>query len=337
MEEELEQMMQEALGEEKGLDDDTNTDDSEQEESIDESTDNSEDEDNRENIDEDEGSDDSKDDDINENEGDNSSSENEYDDEADTEDNNNKENNSDFEPVEVSVNGQIISLNSQEELLQYVKSGIQSKSPRQRKSENDQIIEQGKLSQEDLALLIDAKSGNKFAIAKLAKDSNIDIYDISDDAASEYQQTFQANIATEVDEVAQDIMEDVELHAKFKSVVANVPQEFATQIATSPDALRNFAKHVKSGLAQKVIPEAMKQQMLHGGSFMENYAKVGREMTESSKAPEKSKTIRKENPRAESLREKAKSQKGANKGTKTSSSGADIWDLSDEDFKKQYM
>jgi len=325
-------MMQDALDEAQGLDNDTDTNEDQQEESIDESDHDGEDEDNREDIGEDEGSNDPEDDELE----DDTEPEPDEDTSSDT-DNDSEEDSKDFEPVEVNVNGQTISLNSQEELLQYVKNGGVSKPSRSRKSESDQIIEQGKLSQGDLALLIDAKNGNKAAIAKLAKDSGIDIYDIDDDAASQYQQDFQANIATEVDEVAQDIMDDPALHTEFKSVVSSVPEDFAAQIATNPEALRNFAGHIKSGLAQKVIPEAIKQQLLGGGTFIENYARIGREMSNEAKSPEKSKTKRKENPRAEALRAKAKNHKGANKGTKTAMSGDDVWEMSDEDFNSKYM
>ncbi|MCK5665191.1 MAG: hypothetical protein KAI17_16995, partial [Thiotrichaceae bacterium] len=247
------------------------------------------------------------------------------------------ESETDFKPIEVEINGQAISINSKDEMMAFINKGASSMGNKpQRKSENDQIIEQGQLSKADLSLLIDAKNGNKSALAKLAKDSNIDVFDLEDGAAESYQQEFQAQLMTEVDEVAEGIMGDVTLHEEFKRVVNNVPAGFSAELAGNADALRNFSQHVKSGLAQKVIPEAMKQQMLNGGSFMDNYAKIGREMSNAQKAPEASKTTRKENPRAEKLRKRAANHKGSNKGTKTQVSGDDVWNMSSDDFKKQY-
>ena len=335
-EEELEALQAEAMDEFEGETNDTNTDDSQHEESIDASDNKEEIENDGEDSEGNENENDNEDGNELENEDDETYEDN-NDDTSDNSDSNSSENNSNFEPVEVTINGQTISLNSQEELLQFVKKGGSSAKVTSRKSENDQVIEQGKLSQNDLALLIDAKNGNKAAIAKLAKDSGIDIYDIDDDAAAGYKQQFQANIATEVDHVAEDIMQDTQLHESFKQVVSTVPKDFAEVLSTDASALRHFADHVKSGLAQKVIPEAIKQQMLHGGTFLENYAKIGREMSESKEAPEKSKTKRKENPRADNLRKRAANPKSKNKGTRTKVTGDDVWNLSDEDFKKQYM
>jgi len=336
-EEELESLQAEALAEIEGNDDDTNTDDSEFEESTGSSNDDEETEDGGEDSEGDEGENDTEDnEDIDDEDGEDDS---EYDDnEADDTDTNTETNNDDFEAIEVEINGQIISLNSKDEMLAFIKNkGNVGNSTRHRKSQSEQIIEQGELSDSDLALLIDAKKGNKAAIAKLAKQSGVDIYDIDDDAAGTYKQEFQPTFASEVDEVAQDIMEDTQLHTQFQEVVKGIPQDFAQIIATDAKALKNFSRHVKSGLAQKVIPEAIKQQMLYGGSFIDNYSKIGREMSESEQAPEKSKTKRKENPRAKKLRERAKNHKGNNKGTKTKITGEDVWNMSTDDFNKKYM
>ncbi len=334
-EEELEALQAEAMDELEGETNDTDTDDNQHEESTDTSDNEGEIEDDGEDSERNEDEDDYEDGeelDDQEDEDD----EIDDDDTSDNSDSDSSEDSNDFEPVEVTIGGQTITLNSQEELLQFVQKKDTGKT-KSRKSDIDQVVEQGKLSQDDLALLIDAKNGNKAAIAKLAKDSGIDIYDIDDDAAAGYKQQFQAQLATEVDNVASDIMEDTQLHETFKQVVSTVPQDFAGVLSTDANALKHFAGHVKSGLAQKIIPEAMKQQMLQGGTFLENYAKIGREMSESKEAPEKSKTKRKENPRAEKLRKRASNQKGKNKGTKTKVTGDDVWNLSDEDFKKQYM
>ena len=336
-EDELEALQEEAMAELEGETNDTDTDDNQREESTGDTDNDGEAEDDGEHTEEDENEDDYEDgEELDEDEEDEDDEDND-DDSSDDSDNDSSENNDDFEPIEVFVNNQSITLNSLDELKKFVKNGSKSKVVRNRKSENDQIIEQGGLSKSDLALLIDAKNGNKAAISKLAKDSGVDIFDIDDNAAEGYKQEFQAQIATEVDNVASDIMEDTQLHDEFKKVVSGVPQDFAQSIATDAKALRHFADHVKSGLAQKVIPEAIKAQMLQGGTFMENYARIGRAMSEETKDPTKSKTKRKENPRAKKLRERAKNHKGSNKGTKTKVTGDDVWNMSSEDFNKKYM
>lgn len=242
-----------------------------------------------------------------------------------------------FEPVEVEINGQQVTLDSQEELLAYVKNKGSGVSKRQRKSHIDQIAEQGDISKDDLKLFIDAKNGDPAAIARIAQKAKVDLYDLNDEQASEYSPKFQERLMTEVDEVAADIMEDTALHTDFTKVVATVPDSFKATIASNPKALTNFSKHVKSGLAQEVIPMVIKEQALHGGDFMDLYAKIGREVSAAKKDPKENKKVRKVDPRAEKLRKQAKNPKGSNKGTKTKQTGDDIWNMSTEDFAKKYM
>lgn len=248
-----------------------------------------------------------------------------------------KKGNASFEPVEVEVNGQTITLDTQEELLSFVKNKGEGIPKRQRKSHVDQIAEQGDISREDLQLFIDAKNGDQAAILRIAQNAKVDPRDLDAEEVGEYIPKFEPKFMTEVDEVAQDIMEDKELHASFTNVVATVPDSFKSAIASNPKALKNFAAHIKSGLAQEVIPMVVKEQALKGGDFLDIYARLGREVSGSKKDPKENKQVRKVDPRAEKLRKQAKNPKGSNKGTKTKTTGDDIWEMSTEDFTKKYM
>ncbi len=335
MDDELEKMMQDALNEVEGLDNDTTDDESEQEESASTTDDGGEDQDFEQHDEEDESSLDQEDEYIDEDE-DTENSEGEHVDGSDDQDIDSKESSQDFEPIEVEVSGQKISIDSKEEMLAFIKKSANSMgSKRQRKSKNDQIVEQGNLSEDDLALLIDAKNGDPQAIAKLAKDSNIDVYDLSDDG--KYDRKFNPQFMSEADEVAEDILADTELATTFKEVVSSLPPEFTSAIATDAKALKHFSGHVKSGLAQRILPQALKAQLLNGGTLLDHYATIGREMSKQESQPkEDSKEKRVKNPRADNLRKRAKNNKGSNKGSKTKVTGNDIWDMSDKDFDAQY-
>jgi hypothetical protein len=133
-------------------------------------------------------------------------------------------------------------------------------------------------------------------------------------------------------------MEDTELAESFGNMVKTVPKEFVAQISNNPTALRNFANQIKSGIAQKVIPLAVKEQMLKGGDFMTHYAEIGRRVYNEDKiSAEERKDVRKKDPRAEKLRKRASNKKGSSKGTKTSQTADDIWEMSSEEFNKKYM
>ena len=331
-EDELAQMQEEALAELDGGDNDTNEDENQSEESTGDADYKGQDADDGEDTQGDERENDFEDDEELNDEDDSDND----DDEADSENSDYQEDSSGFTPVEVQVGNQTITLDSQEELLAFVKKGS-SQPSRSRKSKNDQIVEQGNLSEDDLKLFIDARNGDADAIAKIAKQAKVDVYELSEEQADNYRAKFEPQLMTEVDEVAEDILNDVPLHTQFQEVVKTIPDDFKAEIATNPKALRNFANHIKSGLAQEVIPQAIKAQILEGGSFLENYAKIGRELSKQNTKEHKEKTVRKVNPRAEKLKEKAKNHKGSNKGTRTKQTGDDIWDMSSEDFAKEYM
>ncbi len=334
MDEELDKMMADAMSEIEELDNDTDQNEDQQEESTDSSTDEAENSDSEQDNAEDERDDDQEDNDLDEEQQEDEDNTQENDEEIDED--NQEESFVEFEPIEVEIAGQKISINNKEEMLAFVKRGANSmNSPRQRKSHNDQIIEQGKLSNDDLTLLIDAKNGNKAAIAKLAKDSGVDLYDIED--GSTYEPTFNPQYMSEADEVAEDIMQDGTLIDDFRATIKNVPAEFTVAISQDPKALRLFADQVKSGMAQKVIPEAIKAQMLNGGEFIEHYGRIGRELTNAKEKPTPgSKTKRVTNPRAEKLKKMASNKKGSNKGTRNVANGEDIWGMSDKDFAKEF-
>jgi len=326
LEQELEDMMQDALNELED-DDDTNQDDSEQEESTSSTTDDGEDEEAGQDIDSDEEEDDNEDIDGElEEDGNNNSTSSDDDGDSNT--------GSDFKPIEVEINGNKISIDSEDELQTFVRQfGNQNKTKTQRKTKEQLILEQAGLSEEDLRLLADAKSGDKAAIAKLAKQSNVDIYDLDEDLADEYSPKFDVEMPSEVDQVAEEIMNNQELHTKFQEVVKSVPQDFTAVLVQDASALKNFAEHVESGLAQKIIPQAIKQQMLNGGNFIDHYAKIGREMVAHNQLE---KTVRKKNPRAEELKKRARNNKGTNKGTKTKETAEDVWSMSDKEFEKKF-
>ena len=334
-EEELEALQNDALSE---LEDnnDTDTNDNQQEESIDSSDDIGEDEEDREDFEGNEDEDDQEDDNEFIDEED---SDEEEDDQADSSDIDNEEDSSGFENVEVQMNGQTITLESEEELRAFVKNNRgNTVETHQKKSKNDRTMEQGNLTQDDLGLLIDAKNGDPAAIAKLAKMAKVDVYDMDEDLADSYVPKFSPQEISAVDEVAEEIMSDEKHYTDFRNVVENLPKDFVAAVSVDANALKHLSGQIRSGIAQEVIPIAMKKQMLEGGSFLENYISVGREITQDKNGkPEDSKTKRKRNPRAEKLKDKARNSKGSNKGTKTVQTGEDIWAMSTKDFNKKYL
>jgi len=238
---------------------------------------------------------------------------------------------SDFEPIEVEVSGHKVTINSKEEMLAYIKAGASSFSKEPEKfTEEKTIISQAGLSADDLKLIAEAKAGSKEAIALIAKRAGVDILDVENEMAESYKQQKEYYQPSEVDQVADEILKD-EVHAsEFRRISGTLPQDFMQEITSNARDLKAFSNHIKNGIAQKVIPLAINSQIVNGGTFLENYNKVGFEMSQQTKQPEQKREI---GEREKELRKRASSGRGNNHQSQ-STSDKDIWDMSDEDFDK---
>ena len=241
-----------------------------------------------------------------------------------------------FEPVEIEVNGINVKIESLEEMIAFAKKGASTYNQKPETFvEEKAIIEQGKLSIDDLKLLVDARNGSPEAIAKLAKLSGVDTFDIDETTADKHTQKFQPTVQSEVDKVATDILRDESLAVSFRNTVSSLPQDFVSMVTSDASMLKDFARHVKEGIAQEIIPLAVKAQMMNGGTFFDNYSKVGQDLVAQKNT--KSANERVITDKEKELRERADKANTKNTETKrTVSDAQDVWDLSDEEFAKKF-
>lgn len=240
----------------------------------------------------------------------------------------------DFKPVEFEIAGQKIVLNSEEELRAMLSKGAESLSKQDDSlSLEKAIIEQGKITADDLKLLIDAKNGDPKAIAKLAANSKIDILEVEADDADKYIPKFQPTIISDTEKVAREIASDKEHAEVFTKIASGLPMDFKQAIMSNANDLKTFSQHIKSGLAQQIIPEAMKLTFTEGLSFSDAYVKVGSEL--ANKQPEQKKVERTLTDREKELRKKA-SEQGNNQadGSKKKLTVDDIANMPLEEFEK---
>ena len=264
----------------------------------------------------------------------NDDSNNDVDDKNDDESEDKDDTKVEFKPIEFEIAGQKIVLNSEEELKAILSKGAESLSKQDNSlSLEKTIIEQGKITADDLKLLIDAKNGDAKALAKLAQNSKIDILEVDADDAEKYVPTFQPVIISDTEKVAREIANDKEHAEVFTKIASGLPMEFKQAIMSNANDLKAFSNHIKSGLAQQIIPEAMKRTFTEGISFSDAYVKVGLEL--SKKEPEKKKEERILTDREKELRKKASEQ-----GNNQSNSGKkkltvdDIANMPIEEFEK---
>ena len=239
-----------------------------------------------------------------------------------------------FKPIEFEIAGQKIILNSEAELKAMLSKGAESLAKQDNSlSLEKTIIEQGKITADDLKLLVDAKNGDAKALAKLAQNSKIDILEVDADDAEKYIPTFQPTVISDTERVAREISNDVEHAEVFTKIASGLPVEFKQAIMSNANDLKAFSEHIKSGLAQQIIPEAMKRTFTEGISFSDAYVKVGLEL--SNKQPEQKKVERKLTDREKELRKKA-SEQGNNQsnGSKKKLTVDDIANMPIEEFEK---
>lgn len=242
-----------------------------------------------------------------------------------------------FTPIEIEVGGHKVKITSQEDLMAYVTKGAESFNKKEDKFVNEKtILEQGQLTADDLKLLVDAKNGSKEAIAKLAELGKVDVLDLEAEMASQYKNQFQPYIESDVDKVAGEILADVEHATNFRNISNSLPRDFMNAISSNAEALKNFSGHIKSGLAQEVIPMAITAQMRYGGSFMDHYVDIGQKVSASKTAKAEVKPARSMSAEEISMRQRASAKSGSNTESRKDNSADDIWNLTDAEFAEKY-
>ena len=285
---------------------------------------------------EDETIEDEQDNDLEDNaeEEDNNSEDKQEDDKKDKIDEQKEEIKPDFKPIEFEIAGQKIVLNSEEELRAMLSKGAESLSKQDNSLGLEKtIIEQGKITAEDLKLLVDAKNGDPKAIAKLAANSKIDILEVEADDADKYVPTFEPVVISDTEKVAREIASDTAHAEVFTRIASGLPNDFKQAIMSNAGDLKTFSEHIKSGLAQQIIPEAMKLVYTQNISFSDAYVKVGQELVATK--PAQKKEERTLTDREKELRKKASENAGnGNQQSKKALTVDDIANMPIEEFEK---
>jgi len=178
-------------------------------------------------------------------------------------------------PIQLKDRDMLIDIKNMDELIQLANKGLnytrkmQSISPKRKTLE---YIDSKGISEDDLHLLADIKTGNKEAITSIAKRHNIDLYSL--DADVEYVPNAQNKVPvySEVEEIASEILSNDTLANTFKRMVQYTPDDFKAKLGTDPAILRGFATDVERGIAEKVLPEAIKITSINPNiSFLDAY------------------------------------------------------------------
>ena len=222
----------------------------------------------------------------------------------------------------ITYKGQDLQL-SKEELVALAQKGFDYTSKTQDLASKRQLIELAEeygLSVEDMKALADAKKGDKEALGYLAKQANIDPYDMDIDNA--YVPQVEAK-----NYLLEDAIKTVQSDTEYGTVIDNwmgmLPQSATELMRHDPKILLDIHSEAKSGIAQKVMPEVIKQMAMSPMvDFRQAYLKARESVVNQ-------KEVKKEVPRE--IKKKATITKKTT--SKHMKEHEDVWD-DDALFKK---
>ena len=149
-------------------------------------------------------------------------------------------------------------------------------------------MQEHNLSENDINLLIEAKQGNKDAMAQFLKQTNIDVYDLDLENKEEYAPNQYGKNDNELalDEVVNTISKDTEFTMTQDVVDRQWDSSSRKVLAEQPNLIVGLHNDIKTGLYAKVMPEAMKLKMLDNGrkSDLEYYVEAGQQITTAQNA-----------------------------------------------------
>ncbi len=193
-----------------------------------------------------------------------------------------------FTPVQLKSKSLTIEAKSMDELIQLAQQGLNYTQKTQEVAKHRPVIDyvsKHGITQEDLHMLADLKSGNTDAIKSIAKQHNVDLYALDENVDYKPSEANRMTYSSDVDLVAEEIMQDVETATKIQSFNSHLPDDFKSKLASDANMLRLYANDVKSGMAERILPEAVKLKAINpNANFLDIYSHVGMKIAESMKA-----------------------------------------------------
>ena len=260
------------------------------------------------------------------------------------EDNNVEENEDNNEPIVVNFGSGEIEVNGVDELKTIASKALKDKTKYDQYKDNiallEGIKEQG-LGEEDLYLLVEAKKGNKKAIAKLIKETGIDVYDLDpeDEEVDNYKPNeYKADMKlVETKAIIDSLKQDQESFTKFNNLITkDFDEQSKQQVFQDPTLLEFIGESIKSGLYEKIAPKYMKRKLL-GESAITAFINAYDDFNKSLQNQE----VNNIKQQSENNKVKASKRKKASAGVKnsvksTTKKKVDFNNMSDEEFEEYY-
>jgi len=171
---------------------------------------------------------------------------------------------------DLKVDGQMIPINSLDELYTLASGGGNLTQKYQKLAKGKKslsIMDEHGLTEADLSLLIEARNGNKDALASLVKQSGIDYMDMTDEVDENYRpgQYIPSDESMNLKSVQDEISVDKE-YAITQNVVNNLMDERSqNMLVENPMYIKGLHMDIKSGAYEATQANATKLKMMDGG------------------------------------------------------------------------
>ena len=252
----------------------------------------------------------------------------------------------------INVDGTNIEIENDDELAKIAERSLSSSRKFDAHKDDISIIEGVRnegLSNDDLYLLVEAKKGNKQAIAKLLKSTGSSMDDITEILDDEDKMKEVDNYIPNEYKVDQTTMEirsiikSAEQDTKSFPIFENlISTEFDDQskreLFTKPDLMQFVADTVKSGAFEGMSSTYMKKKLLGGNTpTLNSFIDAFDEYTKEVASQEKDKIVDKvEKSNAKTAKRKKIAGSSKTKTDKKTSDQPDFKNMTDEEFEKYH-
>ncbi len=183
------------------------------------------------------------------------------------------------------------------------------------------------ITQETLNVAIDALKGDKGALKTLIDSAEVDPYDLrGDDAGDDYTpgNYGKSDQALDIQEVTSTISKDKEYAITVDVIDNQWDQASRDQFAANPGMIAGLHNDIKSGVFDKVAPQAMKMKLYDGSARpdIEYYMLAGEEVRKSEQSSKAEKAVDKLNGKTQAV-EKEFDQASSEAKRKRSASSTD--------------
>lgn len=186
------------------------------------------------------------------------------------------------------ANGREISIDNADDAIRLMQMGANySKKMEQLKPKQAllKVLEENQLdNKEKLGFLIDLVNKKPEAIAKLVKESDIDLYDFDLEQANDYEPQINIPEPSLFEEVLQEVIEHNPVMSEVVNHMVGWDSHSKEVIFNEPDMLRTFSEHKANGLYDMIINKIEHERMfgrLVNMPYLQAYATIEQSLAQT--------------------------------------------------------